>query len=224
MTEPKYIDYLKENTEFEYRGVKQNWVLMSFVSPEGIKNCKIRGLKIHGIVDDYEVAKKKAEEFRLSDPDFHVFVGPVGKWLPWDPDPNSAEDQVYQEKELNELVKGYKENLEKAKLMEKQRKEDMLNNVKNEEKSKKDQRIDRMRKKLEEKKNNKMKEMTKKDVEIENKLKEVEKEEEEVKKEKENLEKLEKELKTKEDKVESIDEKLNKLQSVYNKLQQKQKE
>lgn len=231
MPESKYIDYLKENPEFEYKGVKQQWVLMSFVSPEGIKNCKVRGLKIHGVLDDYEVAKKKAEDMRLNDPDFHIFIGPVGKWLPWDPDPNdnkTVEDQVFQERELNDLMKGYKDNLEKAKRMEQQRKEDMLKQARDEEFSKKDKQKARMRQKLEAKRNqnrateNSVTTDTPNIEDFKKKEDELNKLEEQAKEQKTKLAEFQEYVSEKERTVESIDDKLNKIQALYNKLQKKQ--
>ena len=75
------IDYLTEDKPI----VNQKFVCLSFLSPEGISNCKIRGLKIRGVYDTYEDATKEAKELRDMDKHFHVFVGEVGKWLPWDP-------------------------------------------------------------------------------------------------------------------------------------------
>lgn len=125
----------------------QKWVCLSFLSPEGVRGCTVRGVKIRGSYDTREDADKQAKKLRELDPDFNVFVGEVGKWLPWDPDPNSIEDQVYAEKELNELMHGYKENLTEARKVEEQRKRDMkaTGNTKSESKTK-----DRLRKKLEE--------------------------------------------------------------------------
>ena len=39
-----------------------------------------------------------------------MFVAQVGYWLPWDPSEKNIEDQEYQETELNNLVKNYKQN------------------------------------------------------------------------------------------------------------------
>jgi hypothetical protein len=44
------------------------------------------------------------------DPTFHIYVGQVGYWLPWDPNPDSVANQEYAEQALNELVHKYKEN------------------------------------------------------------------------------------------------------------------
>lgn len=118
----KYIDYLTEDPPIP----GQLWVCVSFLSPEGIKNCSLRGLKIRGVFGTRPEADKYAEELQKIDPDFHVFVGEMGKWLPWDPDPNDIKDNIYQEKELNDLMKGYKDNLDKAKKMQQDRKESMI--------------------------------------------------------------------------------------------------
>jgi len=128
----KYVDHLTEDPPLP----RQNWVCISFLSPEGIKNCSTRGLKIRGVYEHKADADKRAEEIQAFDPDFHVFVGEIGKWLPWDPDPTSVEDQVYKEKEMNDLMKKYKENRVKSAKLEAQRKEDMLRQSAHQEKHK----------------------------------------------------------------------------------------
>ena len=147
-TNTKYIDFLDEDEPI----YGQMWGCMSFLSPEGIRNCTTRGLKIRGVYSTREQADKRADELAKIDPDFDVFVGEVGKWLPWDPDPNSVTDQVYQEEELNELMKGHKDNLAKAQRMQAQRKKDFISQAAKEEQSKKSKTKARLRKKLEEKK------------------------------------------------------------------------
>jgi hypothetical protein len=159
--ETKYVDHLTEDDPIP----GQLWVCMSFLSPEGIKNCSVRGLKIRGVFTTREEADERADQLSKTD-DFHVFVGEVGKWLPWDPDPNDVKDQVYQEKELNDLMKGYKDNLEKAKKMQQQRKSDMIQNTSLND-NKKSQTQDRLRKKLEERKQKKkMEDLAKKKNEM----------------------------------------------------------
>lgn len=70
----------------------------------------VRGLKIRGVYDTKKEADIRAQVLQRMDRHFHVFVGQVGYWLPWDPNANDIEDQVYMEKELNELMKHYREN------------------------------------------------------------------------------------------------------------------
>jgi len=118
----KYIDYLTEDPPIP----GQLWVCISFLSPEGIKNCSLRGLKIRGVFGTRQEADKKAEELQKMDSDFHVFVGEMGKWLPWDPEPSDIKDNRYIEKELNDLMHGYQENLEKASQVQEDRKKSMI--------------------------------------------------------------------------------------------------
>ena len=70
----------------------------------------VRGVKIRGVFDTYREAQVRAQVLQRMDRSFHVFVGQVGYWLPWDPDANKIEDQQYLENELNNLVHKYKEN------------------------------------------------------------------------------------------------------------------
>lgn len=108
----KEIDCLTEDSPI----INQNYVCLSFVSPEGIKGCSIRALKVRGVFQTYEKAQERAKEIQESDPDFNVFIGEVGKWLPWDPAPHEgAKDQIYYEKEMQDLVSGYKENIKNSK-------------------------------------------------------------------------------------------------------------
>jgi hypothetical protein len=155
----KYIDYLTEDEPIT-KPYAQNWVCLSFLSPEGVRNCNIRGLKVRGVYATKSEADARANELAQIDPDFHIFVGEIGKWLEFDPSAESVEDQIYQEKELNDLMKGYKDNLEKVKRMQSERKTDMIrqaaydeqNKPKTQEEQKKSATQTRLKKKLEEKK------------------------------------------------------------------------
>ena len=147
--ETKYVDQLTPDAPI----LGQLWTCISFLSPEGIRNCSVRGLKIRGVFATRDEAEAYAKELSGSDI-FHVFVGEVGKWLPWDPDPNDAEDQVYQEEELQRLMHAYKQNQEKAKKMQQQRKSDMIETSTQDENIK-SHNAQRMRKKLEERKQRK---------------------------------------------------------------------
>lgn len=118
------IDYLTEDKPVP----NQKFVCLSFLSPEGISNCKIRGLKVRGVYDTYEDASERAKTLRDMDKHFHVFVGEVGKWLPWDPEPDSknVKEAEYAETELNTLMKSYMKNQKAAKKYEEERKNDLM--------------------------------------------------------------------------------------------------
>jgi hypothetical protein len=70
----------------------------------------IRGLKVRGIYSTMDEATIRSKVLQRIDKHHHVFVAPVGYWLPWDPNPDQIEKQEYQEEQLNELMKNYKEN------------------------------------------------------------------------------------------------------------------
>jgi len=70
----------------------------------------VRGIKVRGVYDTYKEADMRAKVLQRMDQSFHVYVGQVGYWLPWDPNANDIENQEYLNGDLNRLVKEYKEN------------------------------------------------------------------------------------------------------------------
>lgn len=97
----------------------------------------VRGLKVRGVYDTIREANKKATILRRKDPNFNVYVAQVGYWLPWDPECQDVENQEYQEGELNNLMKKYKENVENRDVMYEKMKEDRIKAAKEEVKKKK---------------------------------------------------------------------------------------
>jgi hypothetical protein len=116
------IDYLNEDLQIS----GQNYCLISFVSPEGSQKCDVNGIKVRGVFDTVDEANRKADELRTVDPDFDIYVASVGKWLPWFPDPKKVPSVEYQEPQLNELVKGHRENQIKSKRHFEERKRDLM--------------------------------------------------------------------------------------------------
>lgn len=74
----------------------------------------IRGLKVRGVFSTQEEAEKQCKKLREGDPHHDIFVGPVGIWVPWDPDAYKTGDVQYMEEELNELYHKKLESQEKA--------------------------------------------------------------------------------------------------------------
>jgi hypothetical protein len=86
----------------------------------------IRGLKVRGVTGTHGEAVAMSKKLQRNDTLHNIFVGEVGKWLPWDPKPHQVQDQEYAEDQLNTLMKGYKSNEEaKDKFVSEQRKESM---------------------------------------------------------------------------------------------------
>ena len=74
--------------------------------------CSMRGVKVRGTYSSLREAQIRAKVLQRMDKNFHVFVGQVGYWLPWDPEADHIAGQEYADKELNKLMKAYKENMD----------------------------------------------------------------------------------------------------------------
>jgi hypothetical protein len=99
-----------------------------------------RGLKIRGAYPTQEEAELRCKMLREVDPNHDVFVGPVGLWMPWDPEAYKTGHVEYMEEELNQLMSEKKKNEDSAKNTFEQRVKEskqkaMEENIKNAEKS-----------------------------------------------------------------------------------------
>jgi hypothetical protein len=72
----------------------------------------VRGLKVRGVYGSQAEAVARSKKLQRLDTVHNIFVGEVGKWLPWDPAPADVSEQEYAEDQLNTLMKKYKENEE----------------------------------------------------------------------------------------------------------------
>jgi hypothetical protein len=128
-------DYL---TEDAFLPSGQKYICMSFLTDKSaestdenaanVKKTTLSGIKIRGAFETYEAACEHAKTVQSIDPYFNVFVGEMGKWLPFDPNPDSeaVKDSQYANEELNNMMKTYMENQEKAKIYHEQRKQEMV--------------------------------------------------------------------------------------------------
>jgi hypothetical protein len=80
-----------------------------------------RGLKIRGSYPTQEEAELRCKILREVDPNHDVFVGPVGLWMPWDPEAYKTGRVEYMEEELNQLMSEKKKNEANAKTAFEQR-------------------------------------------------------------------------------------------------------
>ena len=65
----------------------------------------VRGLKIRGSYETQEEAEMRCKNLRKNDPNHDIYVGPVGVWMPWEPDAYKTGKVEYLEKDLNNLMK-----------------------------------------------------------------------------------------------------------------------
>ena len=99
-----------------------------------------RGVKIRGSYPSVQEAEMRAKLLREMDPSHDVFVGPVGLWMPWDPEAYKTGRVEYLEDELNQLMHEKNKNETNAKQSFDQRIKEtkqkaIEENIKNAEKS-----------------------------------------------------------------------------------------
>ena len=82
--------------------------------------------KVRGSYETVEEAQKRIQYLNSIDSNVNIYLAEVGKWCPFEDDPEKAKDAVYKDEELNRLMKGYKENQEKAKELFNERKKEMV--------------------------------------------------------------------------------------------------
>jgi hypothetical protein len=128
--EDDYKTFLDNNEEELEKlfGVKHNF------------QTSTRGLKIRGVYPSIEEAELRCKMLREVDPNHDVFVGPVGLWMPWDPESYKTGRVEYMEEELNQLMHEKAKNETNAKNTFDQRLKDtkqkaIEENIKNAEKS-----------------------------------------------------------------------------------------
>ena len=76
----------------------------------------VRGLKVRGAYPSLEEAELRCKLLREVDPHHDVYVGPVGLWMPWEPEAYKTGRVEYLEEELNQLMheKNKNENFAKS--------------------------------------------------------------------------------------------------------------
>ena len=99
-----------------------------------------RGLKIRGVFPTLEEAELRCKMLREMDANHDVYVGPVGLWMPWEPEAYKTGRVEYMEDELNQLMHEKTKNDTNAKVAFDQRLKEtkqqaIEENIKNAEKS-----------------------------------------------------------------------------------------
>jgi hypothetical protein len=111
----------------------------SFAATCNFQTCT-RGLKIRGSYPSQEEAELRCKLLREIDPNHDVYVGPVGMWMPWDPEAYKTGRVEYMEDELNQLMSEKNKNESNAKTAFEQRVKEskqkaIEENIKNAEKT-----------------------------------------------------------------------------------------
>lgn len=91
----------------------------------------LRAIKIRGVFSTTEDAHRKVKELQKTDPNFHIYLGDCGKWMPSFPDSDTIHRDAaakYQDEDLNNLIE---ENLlaqEQGKVQFQERQREMKEN------------------------------------------------------------------------------------------------
>ena len=75
-----------------------------------------RGIKVRGVFSSQEEAEMRCKMLRELDPNHDVYVGPIGMWMPWEPEAYKTGRVEYLEEELNKLMHEKFDNEKGAKL------------------------------------------------------------------------------------------------------------
>ena len=98
-----FIDAHEEKLEEKY---KENYGFQT----------STRGLKIRGVYPNQQEAELRCKILRELDPHHDVYVGPVGMWVPWEPEAYKTGRVEYLEDELNQLMNEKQKNEKTAKM------------------------------------------------------------------------------------------------------------
>jgi excinuclease UvrABC nuclease subunit len=104
----------------------QNWVCVSFVSPDGNQKSKQMGMKIRGVFDQHSEAVEHVKRLIRLDPAFDIYVCEMYNWCLIPPDPEMINDQTYQNEELNKIIGEYRKNQIYAKEHFEERKRELM--------------------------------------------------------------------------------------------------
>jgi len=98
---------MSQYTDFTYKHVDS---LQKDYDERNNFKTNVRGIKIRGVFQSKQEADARASRLHKTDSNFHVFVGQVGYWLPFNPCADNIEDEHFGDDQLNNLMQKYKEN------------------------------------------------------------------------------------------------------------------
>lgn len=106
----------------------QNWVCVSFVTPNGNQKTKdgSLGMKIRGVFDTHQEAVDHVKRLIRMDPTFDIYICSMYEWCLVPPDNDKIRDQVYQNEELNKILSEYNKNQIYAKEHFEERKRELV--------------------------------------------------------------------------------------------------
>jgi hypothetical protein len=111
-------------TQFE---LEQGEALTNEFNGQNENMTSTRGIKIRGIFDTPEKAEEHSKYLREHiEPHHNIYSASVGKWLPWNPNPDLIHSD-YMLEELNELMGKYNKNAQEKEIQFENRKTELMN-------------------------------------------------------------------------------------------------
>ena len=104
------LEYKELYSKYEDFAYKFSSELQRDFDEQNKFQTSMRGLKVRGSYSTRQEADARAKKLQTCDSNFNVFVGEVGKWLPWDPNADGIQDEVFQNSQLNNMMEKYEEN------------------------------------------------------------------------------------------------------------------
>lgn len=101
----------------------------------------VRGVKVRRIFSNLDECQNYAKVLQRRYPKDNLYVGKVGMWLPWDPSEHLMPEVEYAEKELNELMRKYKENEVNREIFFEEEKTQKIENQKKENETRRKQAL-----------------------------------------------------------------------------------
>jgi flagellar biosynthesis/type III secretory pathway protein FliH len=116
------INYLTEDPVIP----SQRYALISIVGPNMSQKCDVWGMKIRGVTETIEAAKELSKKIMRVDNIYDIYTVDIGKFFPLNVSSDQIKDVEYQNQQLNDLMKSYNENKEKAEELWAIRKNEMV--------------------------------------------------------------------------------------------------
>jgi chromosome segregation ATPase len=213
------VDYLDEDPVIS----TQKYCVISVLTPKNFVDIDNKStmytFKVRGSYETVEEAQKRIQYLNSIDSNVNIYLAEVGKWCPFDDDPEKAKDAVYKDEELNRLMQGYKENQEKGKQLFEQRKAEMVAKALADTKEKKakikEQDILEKQKVLD---STSGADTPKIETSLQEKEKEVKDKEEKIKEGKKEVEQKKELIHSKEDKIRKLNDEVNAAKKKYEEM------
>jgi hypothetical protein len=112
--QPKLVETTIEDDFKNFMDANEKSLEQEFNQLVGFQTST-NGVKVRGVFPSQEEASMRCKMLREIDPNHDIYVGPVGVWVPWEPEAYKTGKVDYMEDELNQLMHKKMENEAEAK-------------------------------------------------------------------------------------------------------------